>query len=103
MEIVMAQSDVQAIAAAVVETLKMQWNKVQEAQNDDVVMGVPELAEYLGMSVKWVYDQTASQRIPCFKLGNVLKFRKKTIDKWLRSFEVPAVEQPTAARRLTQR
>lgn len=103
MEIVIGDVDVQAIATAVVQMLKPQLVKGQEVKDDDVVMGVPELAEYLGMSEKWVYDQTGSRRIPYFKLGSILKFRKTVIDRWLRSFDVPAVDQPSALSKLKSR
>jgi len=71
--------------------------------SDDPIMGVQELAEYLGMSDKWVYDQTAGNRIPFFKLGSITKFRRSVIDKWLGKFDTPAVGEPTSMKKLLQR
>jgi excisionase family DNA binding protein len=102
MEVRMDQGDLQSIAMAVAEMLKPQLENLRNGGGGDEIMGVPELATYLGMSEKWVYDQTASQRIPFFKLGSILKFRKKDIDKWLRNFDTPAVERPTAMMKLVR-
>lgn len=95
--------DIQAIAASVAEFMKPHLALLKTAVVNDRIMGVQELAEYLGMSDKWVYDQTGSQRIPYFKLGSILKFRQKEIDKWLRQFEAPAVDKPTAMIKLVKR
>lgn len=100
MEVRMDQEDVRTIATTVTEMLKPQLELLRGGRDDDAIMGVPELAEYLGMSDKWIYDQTGARRIPFFKLGNILKFRKKEIDKWVRTFDTPAVDKPTALRKL---
>lgn len=102
MELKMNQQDLQVLAAEVVEMLKPHLQVLKKPDNEEVIMGVQELAVYLGMSDKWVYDQTSSQRIPYFKLGAILKFRKTVIDKWMRSFDMPAVDKPTAFMKLVK-
>jgi len=97
------ETDVKVIAEAVAQKLMPQLQHLKSGESDDSIMGVPELAAYLGMSDKWIYDQTGGNRIPFFKLGNILKFRKKEIDKWMRAFEAPAVERPTAMMKLVRR
>jgi len=96
-------TDIQAIAAAVAEFMKPQFANLKTGEADDRIMGVPELSEYLGMSDKWVYDQTAQNRIPFFKLGSITKFRKSEIDKWMRKFDTPAVGNPSALKKLVGR
>jgi len=103
MKSIFEADDIQAIASAVTEFLKPQFANLKVGEADDRIMGVPDLAKYLGMSDKWIYDQTSQKSIPFFKLGNVLKFRQKEIDKWLRSFKIPATEQPTALMKLVRR
>lgn len=95
--------DIQAIAAAVAEFMRPQLAHLKTGEADDRIMGVPELAEYLGMSDKWVYDQTGSNRIPFFKLGSITKFRKSEIDKWMRKFDTPAIGNPSALKKLMRR
>lgn len=97
------QGDIQAIAAAVAEFMKPQFANLKNGEADDRIMGVAELAEYLGMSDKWVYDQTGSNRIPYLKLGSITKFRKAEIDKWMRKFDTPAVGNPSALKKLMSR
>ena len=62
-------------------------------QSNDI-MGVPELCKYLDMSKRWVYDRVNDKSIPHMKIGGVLKFEKKDIDKWLETFRVPVVSNP---------
>lgn len=97
------QGDIMAIAAAVAEFMKPQFANLKSGEADGRIMGVQELAEYLGMSDKWIYDQTGSKSIPFFKLGTILKFRQKEIDKWLTSFDMPAVDKPSALLKLVRR
>lgn len=103
MEVRIDDTDVKAIAKAVAEMLQPQFLNLRSGESDDVIMGVQEVAEYLGMSDKWVYDQTGQNRIPYFKLGSILKFRKKEIDKWVRQFDTPAVDQPSSLKKLVRR
>lgn len=103
MKLEIDETDVNAIAKAVAQVLAPQLQQLKSGESDVAIMGVPELAGYLGMSDKWIYDQTGGNRIPFFKLGNILKFRKQEIDKWLRSFDTPAVDKPTAVMKLVKR
>jgi excisionase family DNA binding protein len=48
-------------------------------KTDDVIFSVEELAAYLRVSPKWVYDH--KHELPHFKPGGLLRFRKKDIDK----------------------
>ena len=47
------------------------------------MMGVKELADYLGISKATVYQYTSSRRVPYFKLGTRLLFRVDEIDEWV--------------------
>ncbi|MBF0487216.1 MAG: helix-turn-helix domain-containing protein [Nitrospirae bacterium] len=59
----------------------------------DTIYDVKGLCEYLKVKEKWVYERTHLNEIPFLKIGAQLRFRKKSIDKWLNSFETPAVNQ----------
>ena len=68
--------DVDTIANAVVERLKP---FLTPKEPDDKILSVKDLAEYLRVSVKWVYDNSYS--LPKFKANGKLCFRKREIDK----------------------
>lgn len=61
------------------EILKVIKLHLFEKQDDDLIYSVEELAKYLRVSSKWVYAHT--YELPHFKLGGLLRFRKKDIDR----------------------
>ena len=89
-EIELTHDDNQDIAALVVENLKPLLSSNGSREND-VIFDVPGLAAYLKVSTKWIYERTHLNEIPYFKIGGHLRFKKSTIDKWLKSYHVPAV------------
>jgi|CXWL01.1.fsa_nt_gi excisionase family DNA binding protein len=42
------------------------------------------VAEFLGVSKSWVYQATAAGRIPCIRLGALVRFDAATIKAWSR-------------------
>jgi len=46
-------------------------------------MTVKEIAEYLGLTTKAIYNRVHMCRIPYSKLGSSLRFDKEAIDNWL--------------------
>jgi excisionase family DNA binding protein len=46
-----------------------------------------EVAEMLGMSCDWTYDQVRRGRIPVVRLGRRYRFRREAIEDWLREME----------------
>lgn len=76
MKTLMDQEDVELIAQRVVEMIKPLLSTKEE--NNEIIFSVEELAEYLRVSVKWVYDHV--YELPHFKLGGLLRFRKQEID-----------------------
>jgi excisionase family DNA binding protein len=84
---------VEAIAQRVAELLKpILAHKKDEAE--DVIFDVPSLAEYLKVTSKWIYERTHLKEIPYIKVNGLLRFRKRDIDKWLNTFNVPSVSTP---------
>ncbi len=77
MRTVLDTEDIDQIAKRVAEimmTLSSSNPKV-----DDRIFSVEELAEYLRVSPKWIYDH--KHELPHFKLGGRLCFRKRDIDR----------------------
>ncbi len=58
--------------------------------NDNELMDVKGLAEYLKVKESWVYEKIHTKKIPFLKAGRFPRFRKKHIDKWLENPYSPA-------------
>ncbi len=81
----------------IVERLFQRLNPVlsnSDKREEDVIFDVQKLAEYLSVSNKWIYERTQFKEIPHQKVKGLLRFRKRDIDKWLDSYNVPAVSKP---------
>ena len=48
-------------------------------------MGPAEVAKYLGISERTLYQWAQSGKVPAFKVGSVWRFRRNEIDRWLES------------------
>jgi excisionase family DNA binding protein len=46
-----------------------------------------EVARYLGMRTDWVYREVRAGRLPHIRLGRAVRFRRESIDAWLKSRE----------------
>ncbi len=53
--------------------------------NDNELMTVEELADYLKVKKSTIYDKVHNRTIPFLKNGNTLRFRRKHIDLWLQN------------------
>jgi excisionase family DNA binding protein len=47
------------------------------------ILGIPELAKYLGVSEMTIYRYAKAGKIPAFKVGAKWRFHKKSIDSWI--------------------
>lgn len=47
------------------------------------ILSLNELAEYLRISKSTLYQLSEAGKIPSFKVGKQLRFRKHAIDKWI--------------------
>ena len=54
---------------------------------DDNVFTVHELARYLRMKPLTIYKHASSGRIPGFKVGSHWRFKRETIDNWIKTQE----------------
>lgn len=52
---------------------------------DDEILTVKELADYLKIAEKTAYRFVAEGKIPAFKVGSAWRFKKDTIDAWIKS------------------
>lgn len=55
--------------------------------NDDDIMLIKELANYLKIAEKTAYRFASEGKIPGFKVGSAWRFRKSEIDFWIKNQE----------------
>ena len=53
--------------------------------NNNEMMNIEEVANYLKMSERAIYEWVKNNKIPAFKLGNTWRFKKNEIDGWMES------------------
>lgn len=93
MEFRLEPEDIDRLADAVTaRLLKTQTPKT--TPEPDKLMDIPDLMEYLGMSDRWVRQEIAEFRLPHFKIGRYIKFRKSEIDEHLRRCAVATLQIP---------
>jgi len=51
----------------------------------DSFIDIQEASKFLCTRVSWIYQNRRLQRIPCYKLGNKLVFKKKELDLWMKN------------------
>ncbi len=102
MKLELEQTDIEAIANRVAEILKPILVYTARDEEKDGLMNVRELAAYMRISAQCIYKLTSSNQIPHIKKGNkLLLFRKKEIEKWIASYNVPL--EPNASSRLARK
>jgi len=59
-------------------------------KKQDEIFTPETLAEYLNVEVSWVYKQIHARRIPFFKAGKYIRFKRSEIDRWIEgNTEIP--------------
>jgi len=94
MKIEFEPQDIQVIVEGVIDRLKPLLSKNGSNNNDDTILDVPGLCNYLRVTPKWIRERTHLKEIPYYKLSNKqLRFKKRDIDKWLDSLKTPAINE----------
>ena len=82
MKIELEVSDIERIAERVVEQITPLLRHNSKS-NDNELMDVKGLAEYLNVKKQWIYEKTHLGIIPYYKVGKYPRYRKSKIDEWL--------------------
>ena len=61
---------------------------------------VNEISEYLNLKPSTLYAMAAGKRIPHFKVGRLLRFKKSEIDLWIEGSKKEAIDISKAARKV---
>ncbi len=67
----------------------------------DRLLDVHDVAEYLGVSVNWVYDHSTGKalpELPSFKLGKYRRYRLADLDVFLESQRADALDHVASRR-----
>lgn len=65
------------------------------ASRERALRDVAWAAEFLGVSKSWVYQATAAGRLPCVRIGAVLRFDPVVMKAWVRGEKsAPSVKLP---------
>jgi excisionase family DNA binding protein len=59
-----------------------------------------EVAELLGVPRSWVYEQSRLGRIPTVTLGRYRRYRRETIEEWVRELEALGADLARSSRRM---
>jgi hypothetical protein len=51
--------------------------------DDEKLDGVKETCDWSGLKPSWIYTQAAARKIPHYKCGKYLKFRRSELRAWL--------------------
>jgi excisionase family DNA binding protein len=49
------------------------------------LLSVNDICEYLGIARDTVYKLIITESLPAYRLGRLWKFKKKEVDKWLKT------------------
>lgn len=64
-----------------------------KVQADKQIMDINQLAEYLKCSKSSLYKDTASRKIPHFKRGKRVYFKKTEIDEWVTQLRIKTTDE----------
>ena len=56
---------------------------MEDNYTPSALMSLPQVARYLGMKERTIYNWVQAGKIPAFKLGATWRFRRSEIDAWL--------------------
>jgi len=61
--------------------------KMAAQYKKDEIFTLEDVCKYLKVSRHTLYKYTQNKKMPSFKLGKELRFRKSSVDKWIDSRE----------------
>lgn len=59
--------------------------KIMDQEQQNSLLTVSELSDYLHIKVKTIYSKVAAGEIPHYRIGHLIRFRLDEIDVWLES------------------
>jgi excisionase family DNA binding protein len=53
-------------------------------EDGEKLLKVSQIADFLGVSKRWVYEEGRKHGLPLYKIGRHLRSREKELERWLR-------------------
>jgi len=78
-------------------TLKMEHNSDKE---NSEYLDIQGLSKYLEIKESTLYSLAAERKIPHFKIGRLVRFKKSDIDLWMDSHKKECIDIPKEARKI---
>lgn len=66
---------------------RMPQSQLSDRTPESALLFAEDVATMVGMTRKWVYTETRAGRIPHVALGRYYRYRRESIDAWLRQTE----------------
>ena len=63
-------------------------------------LNVKEVATYLALKASTVYSLVEEKKIPHYRIGRQIRFKRSEIDEWMNSQKEPAVDAKVEARKV---
>jgi excisionase family DNA binding protein len=60
---------------------------------------IKDIANYLGIKTSTLYLMVEEKRVPHYRIGRLIRFKKSEIDEWMRGQKEPVIDAKTEARR----
>lgn len=82
-----------------IDSIQITIDSLQYLQKQ--ILTINEAATYTSLSKKYIYKLTSARRIPHYKRGKMLYFKKVELDEWMlakRVVDVDEIERETNAR-----
>lgn len=68
-----------------IEELLIKNSQPQAKEPEDVLLSVPEAAEFLNLAIPTIYSNVAQNKLPSMKFGKKLYFSKKELMEYLKT------------------
>ncbi|MFB3886932.1 MAG: helix-turn-helix domain-containing protein [Thermodesulfobacteriota bacterium] len=79
------------------------WNPdtvIPEVDKSDRFLTVPDVASLLSIRPSTVYQWVSSEEIPHYRLGRILRFKRKDLEVWVEGFRKERVDDKKRAREI---
>ena len=67
---------------------------------EEAFLTIREISEYLKVKPSTIYSMAAEERIPHFKVGRLVRFKKSVIDLWMEGNRKECFDTSQAAKRI---
>jgi excisionase family DNA binding protein len=89
-KLTLEEGDLETLALMIEERLRPLLSGNGKHEADDMIFNKKTLSAYLGVSQSSIDKMIVNKQIPYAKIGGLVRFSRKAIDKWVAKKTVPA-------------